>query len=339
MLTTNRFAANKANAKRSTGPRTAAGKAASAANSLKGGLFSRRFVIPAIGESVEAWDEFRAGVVAALDADSVLELELAGRVAQILWRTRRVGVYEAAATTPASLPPHPDEVAPATGDRYAPLPVTATTADKLARVRARMPAVRNAEISWRDALNVALRVGQVDDDSPLDNGPVFAVLDAVGDVLGFDRYTEPSPWMGVLGDLGVKCANYDRVAWTATIMNRVIDLAATTCGRTVADVTEQVVAVLRSEVMESGETVRHRETEETELVEALLAERSVAAARALYADDAVVQRVTRVEGHLSRELDRALAALERVRAMRAERTTPPVDQVELGSFCKTARRN
>ena len=81
---------------------------------------------------------------------------------------RRVAAYEAAASAPASLPPHPDQVAPATGDRFVPLSSDATTADKLARVRARLPAARNAESARRDALGVARRVAQVEDAGPLD---------------------------------------------------------------------------------------------------------------------------------------------------------------------------
>ena len=338
MCTTNRIKANRLNSRRSTGPRTAAGKSAAAANATKDGLFSRRFVIEAVGESAEAWEVFRDAVVEDLDAAGVLELELAVRVAHVLWRTRRVGVYEAAAAATSPLPPHPDEVGPAAGDAYLPLPPAATAADKLARVRARLPAVRSTATGRGTALGIARRLAPAVDLGPLDGGPVQTVLDAAGDDLGFDRFAAPSPWDRIARDLGAGPAGGVEVAWTGELLLRAIGRAAAANGRTPEDVLGRVVAVLRADSESADIVLRRREAEEQELVEALLAEREAAAARAVYADDAVVQRVARAESHLSRELDRALAAFERVRAARGRHQASPADEGGLGSFCKTACR-
>jgi hypothetical protein len=88
--------ANRANARRSTGPRTRAGKARSSRNSLKHGMRAEATLVP--GESPEQWREHREGVLIALGAKGALETELADRVALALWRLRRIAVHDAAAT-------------------------------------------------------------------------------------------------------------------------------------------------------------------------------------------------------------------------------------------------
>src|SRR5262245_34039802 len=84
--------ANRANAKRSTGPRT--GKARSRANSWKHGLTGKRLVIG--GEGASDFDELRASLLDDHDPQSAFECELVERLAGILWRLRRVPFFEAA---------------------------------------------------------------------------------------------------------------------------------------------------------------------------------------------------------------------------------------------------
>jgi hypothetical protein len=86
--------ANRANAQRSTGPRTDAGKARSSVNGLKHGLRANTLILP--GESDADWRDHREGVLIALGAKGTLETALADRVALALWRLRRVGPCDAA---------------------------------------------------------------------------------------------------------------------------------------------------------------------------------------------------------------------------------------------------
>jgi hypothetical protein len=58
MATAAQIAANRRNARRSTGPRTVAGKRASSRNTLRHGLTARRHAIPA--EESDGFDGFRA---------------------------------------------------------------------------------------------------------------------------------------------------------------------------------------------------------------------------------------------------------------------------------------
>ena len=86
--------ANRANATRSTGPRSQAGKARSRMNALKHGFSSQEIVLE--GESAEQFDALRAELEAEFDPTSVMERELVDRLAVLLWRQRRVPVFEAA---------------------------------------------------------------------------------------------------------------------------------------------------------------------------------------------------------------------------------------------------
>ena len=86
--------ANRANATRSTGPRSQAGRARSRLNSRKHGLTAKMLII--VGEHADDFDQLRAELMAEHDPQSVLETELVERLAGILWRLRRVPSFEAA---------------------------------------------------------------------------------------------------------------------------------------------------------------------------------------------------------------------------------------------------
>ena len=86
--------ANRRNAQRSTGPRTAAGKTRSSANALRHGLTAARaMVLP--DESADAFERFRNGVAADLDPQGMLQAALAERIATLLWRLDRAARLEA----------------------------------------------------------------------------------------------------------------------------------------------------------------------------------------------------------------------------------------------------
>lgn len=70
------------------GPRSLAGKAAVAANPIKHGLTATAIVLPS--ESADEWKSFHEDVRARSDAEGAIEIALASRIAELLWRLRRV---------------------------------------------------------------------------------------------------------------------------------------------------------------------------------------------------------------------------------------------------------
>jgi hypothetical protein len=94
MATERQIAANRLNAERSTGPKTPEGKDAVSRNAVTHGLTSSSGLLP--GEKLEDFSDLRARVLAELAPDSAIEIELAERIASLLWRLRRVPAFEAA---------------------------------------------------------------------------------------------------------------------------------------------------------------------------------------------------------------------------------------------------
>ena len=93
MASSRQLQANRVNAGRSTGPRTLVGKARSRLNSRKHGLTAKTLII--VGENAEDFEELRSALFEQYDPQSALEFELVERLAGILWRLRRVPLFEA----------------------------------------------------------------------------------------------------------------------------------------------------------------------------------------------------------------------------------------------------
>ena len=87
MTTQSQIAANRRNARKSTGPRTAEGKAAVAKNATKHGLFTRKDVV--ISENQEDFDALRDEMLAELDPVDTMETLLAERIVSLTWRLKR----------------------------------------------------------------------------------------------------------------------------------------------------------------------------------------------------------------------------------------------------------
>ncbi len=87
MATEAQVEANRANAQKSTGPRTPEGKAKVAQNAIKHGLFARETVIR--GEDEDEFEMFRLLLLRQLTPDSPLEEVLGERVVDLSWRLKR----------------------------------------------------------------------------------------------------------------------------------------------------------------------------------------------------------------------------------------------------------
>jgi hypothetical protein len=93
MTSVKQLAANRANAKKSTGPRTEAGKSRSRANAWKHGLTAKE--ITSEGESPRQFDALRAEIWAQFQPAPGLESLLVDRLVAYAWRMRRAHTLEA----------------------------------------------------------------------------------------------------------------------------------------------------------------------------------------------------------------------------------------------------
>src|SRR3984893_4975532 len=92
MTSLRQIEANRCNATKSTGPKTAAGKMRSRRNAIRHGLSAETVV--EIVEDIEDYRGFEAAIIADYDARTAVERELVLRLASLLWRLRRATAIE-----------------------------------------------------------------------------------------------------------------------------------------------------------------------------------------------------------------------------------------------------
>ncbi len=92
MATEKQIEANRRNAQKSTGPKTAEGKAASRFNALNHGLRAERLALP--HEDLDEVQAFVDAIVEAIGPSDAVEAELACEVATLSWKLRRAERYE-----------------------------------------------------------------------------------------------------------------------------------------------------------------------------------------------------------------------------------------------------
>ena len=79
--------ANKMNAKKSTGPKTANGKNRASMNSLKHGLNARKFMLK--DENIEEFEEYKKGILKSLNPKDFLLYDIALQIVFCGWNFRR----------------------------------------------------------------------------------------------------------------------------------------------------------------------------------------------------------------------------------------------------------
>lgn len=92
MLSEKQLLANRQNALRSTGPRTAEGRAVSSRNAVRHGLRAENTVIA--GEDPDEFNQFRQLLLDDLAPEGLMELLLADRIVAGFWKLRRAGQME-----------------------------------------------------------------------------------------------------------------------------------------------------------------------------------------------------------------------------------------------------
>jgi hypothetical protein len=324
-----RLQANRLNALRSTGPRTAAGKRRSAMNALTTGLFSRQLVLTALGETAEDLASFRRTALADLAPVGAVERELADRIALLIWRLRRPARCEAAAMSAeiTRLAPDPSEVTGDGIDTCTPLPVGVAPAERLAHVRAELRSLP-ARI---DDLRGAIAALASDDSAAIETKLVQVVLSAATSVLDWPAI--PDPWPAVIIRAGCQVDRLRDISWDGATLRELLHAAAVASNRDPDGFLAAVGGRLHADADSAERRLADLCAEETALSSRLAAERERLAAQAPYANEAMILRIARAEGSLSRELERALAMLDRLRTLRADEEQSD----ELASFCRTER--
>jgi hypothetical protein len=275
MTAERQIAANRANAQKSTGPRTAEGKAISSRNATRHGLYSSAPVIPRL-ESVTAWDYHRVTTVSSLGPVNAIEEALAERVALLLWRLGRVTRYEQAVASRAQ-DDAPDDVAAEYQD--ADLDVH--------QIRTRFAAARRC-------LRAFERLRRLRPDAPLSSQDAARIVDSLAShIPDFDYASFSMP--GLIGPDD----RLDQIpGWTVQRVRQVLDAIAAETGRDPDDLVQAAAAAALRRCNQARAPYRHL----ARRLDDLRHERVLPQSPGL-------KDIARYETHLGRQLNQTLTQL------------------------------
>ena len=310
--------ANRRNAKKSTGPRTDAGKALARYNAVRHGVLTAAPLLP--GEDAAAWDRHNAGVAASLAPAGALEEALAGRVALTLWRLGRFARAEALSTAAdiaeVVLPKPPSDM-----DSIMPRVDRTLSAIEGAGKR-----VAELKVDWREALRAARSLERLP--AAADGDPVrgaAAVVRAVRGTAGTCERKGARPPRDPRELAGLA----DGEPWTAGRLRHAIAVLAAGVGGEPGWLAGATLAALRRRARALA-----AEWEDARARFAGLAER-VRTAPARRAAAAMLPRadrgdlMIRYESHLQKLLTTTLHELERLQALRVGRAVVPPIAVDV----------
>jgi hypothetical protein len=298
MTTERQLAANRQNAQRSTGPRTAQGKASAIRNNTRHGLRATTPVIPRL-ESLEAWEQHRAATIAGLAPATALEEALAERVALILWRLDRVARYERDVTSQSRDRTIADLAAGADDDDDADANAEDTDRDLVAVRRRYNEARRRARV-----------LASLDDrlaDAHLTGKDAASALDAIGEQIpGFNVDAFYAP------EIVPNRLEFDAVPdWTVDRLLRFVAAIAADNNRDPDDLRADALAEARRQ--HRAERIAYRRL--TRQLRDLRRQR-------ILPQPPNLDQVVRYETHLMRQLSRTLGHLKQLQHTRAQPPLP-----------------
>jgi hypothetical protein len=294
-----------------TGPKSAAGKSRSSRNALRHGLRSEAPVLP--GELAEDWQAHRDGIVRSLAPAGGLETALAERVALSLWRLRRVASYETAVTalgTQGDGQPDPEDV---------------TLSARLAEAEQQLQRAREDRAGALAAGQLLRGLPRLPDHTPLSGEEAAETLIPLWDAADDNCPGPPLPYPnspGFLAEVGVpeqhRAGAFDTWGgWTADLVRSGWRAIARAAGVSPEALLAQAAVALQQSAVEARRRAE-RLGEAVNRLRGQLAAREQLRRQARYLpDEATVNKLTRYEAHLGRQLLQSLHTLERLQAARA----------------------
>ena len=322
MASERQLLANRRNAARSTGPRTPAGKAASARNAIRHGVFANVPVLPALGETAADLAAHRDAVVAALAPADKVELDLAERYAHLTWRLVRATLFESAAAAVGLQPaaallanPAPAPDGPCVGLLGDP---------RVAEACAELVVARRAATAAPVASALLAGLTDAAADEPVDPEVVELAWRHLLDAAGLERGLAARTllrrfWTGPGGIRTGSEPEWEYTGWTVGTVRMAVTFVAAEGGLP----PDRLATLTAEAVAGKVELWRTRaEAYEAEVGRKVGAHQAAAVDAALGAVErgsTALERAVRYEGHVSREMEGVLRQLAMLRALRAAR--------------------
>jgi hypothetical protein len=322
--------ANRLNAQNSTGPRTAAGIAHSSRNAVRHGIFATVPVV--MGEEETEWDDFRTGFVDSLGAEGTVELTLAERTASLLWRLRRLVRYESAKTAVAQeraaqhRTSYDDEFdVEFQDDQRCEERAVEEAQEKLAGCKA-----NHERASAGQALIVLLPSRP--DEEEVSEVAARGILNAAFWVneRTIEVSSSPPNSRDFLKEIGEPARQFKAVSWTVGHVRRGLGYYAGKASVELAKFLELLTVELENRVRDGAVAVTQAAAALAQFetrVELRLARRRTVGA-VLSAE--FLDKLTRYEAHLGRQLQQTLVQLEMLQSLRAGQYVAPPAVAEVG---------
>jgi hypothetical protein len=335
MTTAKQLEANRRNAGLSTGPRTANGKAKVARNALRHGVHSDLPVLPGL-ERAEDWEAHRDGILQSLAPVGTLEETLAQRVALCAWRLQRAARYEAAITAVGleraeqNLQPRPPAksqgLSRMLGDEGEDED-SLSLPEALGKVLAKLEKKQQQAKDGDDRLRLLEQLAELPDGERVGGDGAWLLFEDLHEALPEGNKATSWEDRKFLAAVGVpneeQSDAYAWDGWTAGMVRQGLSKTATETGRTPERLLERACTVRREKQEEAREAIHKLRARAKDLRRRLAARRDQAVRECLLPDVTTLQKVTRYEAHLSRQMTQALHELQRLQAARAGQQVPP----------------
>jgi hypothetical protein len=326
--------ANRRNARRSTGPITPMGKARSSKNALRHGVYS---IMPVVAELEwnEDWETHRAGIRNSLAPEGTLEEALAERVALCFWRLNRVHRYETAITS-LGLERIEDQLRPRKPVLKFNFPGLESEEEDLETLE---PEVALGKILkelnekeetvelWKGTRRLLEQLAGLPDDAPVSGDDAYGVFEDLLGALPDEGEGADHEDPDFLISVGVPEDELDDAygwdGWTAGMVRRGVAELAHSGGIAPEKLLARALKKRRGIQDQNMHEVQKLVSTVTVLRRRLKAKEDRLTRERMLPDTNTLQKITRYEAHLSRQLLQALHELQRLQAARGGQSVPP----------------
>jgi hypothetical protein len=281
----------------------------------------------------EDWETHRVGILTSLAPEGTLEETLAERVALCLWRLNRVHRYETAITTVGlerieeQLRPRPPADMPFSGletdeDNLD----TLQPEEALGKILKELKDKRDTVELWQGTHRLLEHLSELPDDAPVSGDDVYGVFEDLLGALpdeGEGADIEDSDFLSILGIPEDELDDaYGWHGWRAAMVRQ--GLAELAHNGDIAP--EKLLAKAFKKRQETQDQnmreVQRLEATVTVLRQRLKAKEDRLRRERILPDANTLQKITRYEAHLSRQLLQALHELQRLQAARGGHPVP-----------------
>lgn len=295
-MTEKAIAANRRNAQRSTGPKTADGKAVTSLNALKHGLRSSSLAVPHL-EDADNWEAHLTQTLKALSPVGYLETVLAERAASVLWRLGRAVRYESLIVTASMETAAEDCFQDSYGDKR----------DGVQELKGKLDQARDEAAAFE-----TIRTGKAS--AKVDAETAWGLVEDLAKERGFELWEGEDEDARSTLDLS-EIPDEDQVdewdGWTAGYLRKVLAQVAEGSGGSLEPVLDAEAYALQVKVQEAESKLKAAEAELERWKRTHL-----------LPDEGTLDKVSKYESTLERSLFRTLHELERIQAARAGEAVP-----------------